>query len=165
MRIHNGSRRVKTPSGIEWRVRRQWTSRGLPRLRRIGLGKGSEQTLDAAWSIAPVDVGNLEGLEVLVGGIVAAIVIAVILIPLLLFGVELIIAGLLVAGSIVARSALGRPWIVHATPSADPAGTLAWEVKGWQRSGKLIETVASELAAGLTPSPTEDSERVTSGSS
>jgi hypothetical protein len=110
-------------------------------------------------------LGILRGIEVLIVGIVAAIVIAVIVIPLLLFGVELIVAGLLVAGSIVARSALGRPWIVHATPSADPTGTLAWEVKGWQRSGELIETVAAELAAGLTPSPTEDSERVTSGSS
>jgi hypothetical protein len=130
----------------------------------VSLGKGSEQTLDAAWSIPAVDVGNLEGLEVLIGGVVAAVVVAVIVIPLLLFGVELIVAGLLVAGSILAHSALGRPWIVLATPSADPAGALAWEVKGWQRSGELIETVVAELAAGLTPSPTEDSEKATPGS-
>lgn len=134
-------------------------------MRRVALGKGSEQALDDAFSIPAVDIGNLEGLEVLAVGIVAAIVIAVIVIPLLLFGVELIIAGLLVAGGIIARSALGRPWIVHATPSANPAGALAWEVKGWRRSGELIETVAAELAAGLTPSPTEGPERVTSGSS
>jgi hypothetical protein len=121
--------------------------------------------LDAAWSIPAVDVGNLEGLEVLIGGIVVAIVIAVILIPLLLFGIELIVVGLLVAGGIVARSALGRPWIVRATPYANPAGALAWEVKGWRRSVELIETVATELAAGLTPSPTKDFEQVRSGPS
>jgi len=120
------------------------------------LGEGSEQTLDAAWSVPAVDVGSFESLEVLLGGIVAAIVIAVVVIPLLLFGIELIIAGLVVAGSIVARSALGRPWIVHATPSANPSGALAWEVKGWRRSAQLIEEVATEIAAGLTPSPAED---------
>ena len=42
---------------------------------------------------------------------------------------------------------------------------LAWEVKGWQRSGKLIETVAAELAAGLTPSPAKGPEQVTAGPS
>jgi hypothetical protein len=97
---------------------------------------------------------------VLLGGIIAAVVIAVIVIPLLLFGIELIIAGLVVAASIVARSIFGRPWIVLATPSADPAGALAWEIKGWRRSAQLIEQVASELAGGLTPSPVEDPERL-----
>ncbi len=132
----------------------------------MDLGKGAERALDGVGSLPNVfDAGNLEGLEILIGVIVVVVVIAVVLIPLLLFGVELIIVGLLLAGGIVARSALGRPWIVHATPSANPAGALAWEVKGWRRSGKLIETVAAELAAGLTPSPTKDPERAASGSS
>lgn len=161
MRIRVGSRRVKTPSGTEWQVGRQWISRGLPRWRRVRLGEGSEQTLDAAWSVPVIDVGSFDSLEVLLGGIVAAVVIAVIVIPLLLFGIELIVAGLIVAASIVARSIFGRPWIVLATPSADPTGALAWEIKGWRRSAQLIEQVAAELAAGLTPSPVEDSERVT----
>jgi hypothetical protein len=76
-----------------------------------------------------------------------------------LFGIELIIAGLIVAAGIVTRSVFGRPWIVLATPAADPAGALAWEVKGWRRSGQLIEEVTAELTAGLTPSPLEDTER------
>lgn len=92
----------------------------------------------------------------LLGGIVAAVVIAVIAIPLLLFGIELILASLLVAAGITARSMFGRPWIVHATSSADPAGALAWEVKGWRRSEQLIDQVVAELAGGLTPSPIED---------
>lgn len=152
MTVRVGSRRVRTPSGIEWRVGRQWSSRGLPRWRRVSLDKGAEQTLDTAWSIPSVDV---DGLEVLLGGIVAAVVIAVIVIPLLLFGIELIIAGLVVAAGIVARSMFGRPWIVQATPTTKSAGSLTWEVKGWQRSAQLIEQVASELAAGLTPSPSD----------
>jgi hypothetical protein len=162
MRIRIGSRRVRTPSGVEWRVGRQWSLRGLPRWRRVGIGKGAEQTLDAAWSVPAVDAGS-DSLEVLLGGIVVVVVIAVIVIPLLLFGIELITAGLLVAGGIVARSTLGRPWIVLATPSGDPAGALAWEAKGWQRSKQLIDEVAAELAAGLMPSPIEDTEQVAPG--
>jgi hypothetical protein len=103
------------------------------------------------WSIPPIDVGGAEGLEILLGGSVAAVVVAVIGIPLLLFGIELITLGLIVAAGIVARSIFGRPWIVRATPSANPAGALAWEVKGWRRSARLIDEVATELAAGLTP--------------
>jgi hypothetical protein len=142
---------------ITWMARRLGAA--APSI-RMDLGKGAERALDGVGPLPNVfDAGNLEGLEILIGAIVVVVVIAVVLIPLLLFGVELIIVGLLVAGGIVARSALGRPWIVCATPSANPAGALAWEVKGWQRSGKLIETVAAELAAGLTPSPTKDPER------
>jgi hypothetical protein len=119
----------------------------------VDLGKGAEEVLDTGWSIPLVDIGNLEGLEAVLAGIVAVVVIAVIVIPLLLFGIELIVVGLLLAGGIVARSLLGRPWVVLATPSADPTGALAWEVKGWRRSGRLIEEVATELASGSTPSP------------
>jgi hypothetical protein len=130
----------------------------------VNLGKGSEQALDAAWSIPAVDVESAEGLEILIGGIVAVVIVAVIVIPLLLFGIELIIVGLIVAGGIVARSAFGRPWIVQATPSGTSTGALAWEVRGWRRSATLIEEVAAELAAGLTPSPTEASGHVKQGS-
>lgn len=164
MSIGVGSRRVRTPSGVEWRVGRQWSPRRLPRWRRVRLGEDGERTLEAVWSIPPVDVGSFESFGALIGGIVVAVVIAVIVIPLLLFGIELIIAGLLLAVGIVARSILGRPWIVLATPSANPASALAWEVKGWRRSAQLIEEVSAELAAGLTPSPVKDPEQVTPGS-
>ena len=152
MRLRLGSRRVRTPTGVEWCVTRQWSRRGLPRWRRLGVGESSRQTLDVLSSISPVDVGSFEGIEVLLGCFVAALVIAVIAIPLLLFGIELILAGLLVAAGIIARSMFGRPWIVLATPSASPAGALAWEVKGWRRSVQLIDQVVAELAGGVTPS-------------
>lgn len=79
------------------------------------------------------------------------------MVPLLLFGIELIVLGLLIAAGIAARGLLGRPWVVQAVPSGDPAGALAWEVRGWRRSSQLIESVSSELASGLTPSPAESS--------
>jgi hypothetical protein len=106
--------------------------------------------------VSIVDVGDFDSPWVLLASIAVGIVLVLIVIPLLLFGIELIIAGLVVAGGIAARSALGRPWIVQATPSENPSGTLNWEIKGWRRSAQLIDEVATELAAGLTPSPAQD---------
>jgi hypothetical protein len=106
--------------------------------------------------VSIVDVGSFDSPGLLLASIVAGVVLAVIVIPLLLFGIELMVAGLAVAGGIAVRSALGRPWIVQATPSVNPSGTLTWEIKGWRRSAQLIEEVATALAAGLAPSPTQD---------
>ncbi len=100
-----------------------------------------------------VDVGGLDSPWVMLASIVVGVVFVFVLIPLLLFGIELIIAGLVVAGGIAARSVLGRLWIVQAIPKGNPSDTLSWEIKGWRRSGQLIEDIAAELSAGLTPSP------------
>jgi hypothetical protein len=150
MTVRVGSRRVRTPSGVEWRVGRRWASRDLPRWRRIGVEHAAEPAIDGAWYL-PIDVGPLEDLGLVLAGIVIVIVVIVIVIPLLLFGIELIILGLLVAAGIVARSALGRPWVVEAIPSEGMSDALAWKVKGWRRSEKLIDEVATAIAAGTTP--------------
>ncbi len=100
--------------------------------------------------------GGLEGVEIIIGCILAGIVVAIIVIPLLLFGFELIIAGLLLAAGVVARSAFGRPWTVLAVPGDERSVALAWEVKGWRRSTQLIDEVAAELSAGRTPSTAID---------
>lgn len=157
--IHLGSRRLKTPSGAEWRVGRRWAPRGLPRWRRVDVGKGAEWVAER--TPANVDIlgaPSFEDLGALAALAVGVIVIAVVVVPLVLFGVELMILGMLVAAGIVARSAFARPWIVVATPSANPADALVWEVRGWRRSGRLIESVAAELSAGVTPSPARESE-------
>jgi hypothetical protein len=156
MRTLFRSRRVRTPSGAEWRVGRQWSPRGLPRWRRPSFGDDAEDTLDTAWAVSAFDVGGFDSIATLLGGIVLIVVLAVILVPLFVFGVELVIAGVVLAVGIVARSAFGRPWIVRATPTADPAAALAWKVRGWRRSEQLIEEIATELGAGLMPSPGED---------
>ena len=148
MAFHVGSRRVRTPSGIEWRVGRRWTSRRLPRWRSRA-DRDVEQLLDG---VSIVDVGSFDSPWVLLAAIVVGVVFVFIVIPLLLFGIELIIAGLAMAGGIAARSALGRHWIVQAMPNGDPSGTLSWETKGWRRSTQLVENITAELSAGLTPS-------------
>jgi hypothetical protein len=112
--------------------------------------------------VSIVDVGDFDSPWALLAGVAIGIVLVLVLIPLLLFGIELIVAGLLLAAGIVARSALGRPWIVQAIPSGDPSGALNWEIKGWNRSAQLIDEVAAELAAGITPSPAQDPARAAS---
>jgi hypothetical protein len=118
----------------------------------VDLGESSERALDAISIVNPVDT-SLEGIEVLLIGVVVLVVVIVVLIPVLLFGLELILLGLLVAAGTATRALFGRPWLVQACPSEGSDGALAWEVKGWRRSGELIEEVATELAAGHTPSP------------
>jgi hypothetical protein len=164
MTIHLGSRPLKTPSGAEWRVGRRWTPRGLPRWRRVDVGRGAEWVAERTPSNVDIfGVPSFEDLGALAVLAVAVVIVAVVVVPLVLFGVELMIVGLVVAGGIVARAALGRPWIVVATPSANPADALAWEVKGWRRSGQLIAEVETELATGVAPSPARGGDQAMPG--
>jgi hypothetical protein len=127
----------------------------------VDVGRGAEWVAErTSVNVDIFGAQSFEDLGALAVLAVAVVVIAVVVVPLVLFGIELMIVGLLVAGGIVARSAFARPWIVVATPSANPAGALAWEVKGWRRSGRMIETVAAELAAGITPSPARKLDQV-----
>jgi hypothetical protein len=87
---------------------------------------------------------------VLVAAVVAVILVVI---PLLFFGVELIVFGVLVGGGLVARAVSGKPWVIEAR-SSDPHTAerrLEWHVRGWRKSGKLIDQVASDLAAGREP--------------
>ena len=165
-----GTRSVTTPSGDRWRVGRHWISRSLPRWRKMSTGKvGAGDVAEAAWWSIPTpdlgDVGGLDDFAAAIALIVAAVVVAVVLIPLLLFGIELIIVGFVVAGGILARGLLGRPWIVRAMPVGHASGALAWRVRGWRRSGRVIDEVAASLASGLSPAPAEEAELISSAAS
>jgi hypothetical protein len=161
-----GRRSVTTPAGDEWRIGRRWISRGLPRWRKVRIGKprAGDVAEAAWWSISPPDLGDVAALDdfaAVIALIVAAVVVAVVLIPLLLFGIELIIVGLLIAAGILARGLLGRPWIVQATPVGRASESLTWRVPGWRRSGRLIDEVAVSLASGLQPAPSDAAVQIT----
>ncbi|HEX5853946.1 MAG TPA: hypothetical protein VFY36_12745 [Solirubrobacteraceae bacterium] len=148
MLIQVGARTLRTPSGEEWRVGRRWIGRELPRWRKVRVGKLGNDA--ASYMPGAVDLEELGlGFAILIGGVV----VAVVLIPLLLFGVELITVGFLIAASILGRSLLGRPWVIRAAPVDGGAEALIWKVVGWRRSSRLIDEVATALAAGTTPPP------------
>ena len=139
------------PDGVEWHVGRRWLTRRpkLNRPHRRAITSESVSNLGPGWP----DIGNLDlGEGLLVAA--AALAVVLILIPVLFFGVELIILGALLAAGVIARTLLRQPWVVEAT-STDPIGPgrrLEWRVRGWRKSGKLIDQVASALSAGREPS-------------
>jgi hypothetical protein len=147
MSLQLGPRRVVAADGAEWTVGRIWLTRrfGWTRKRRDLPAKGLS---NLGQGLGGVDFGE-QGVLVIVA-VVAAILI---LIPLLFFGIELIVLGVLLAAGIVARVLLRRPWVIEARSSdpLSPGRQLEWRVTGWRKSGKLIDQVISDLAAGREP--------------
>lgn len=123
-----------------------------PRLGRPSHGEIASESLSnigPAWpEVGNVDLGD--GL-LLVAAVVA---VALILIPILFLGIELIVVGALLAAGVMARTLLRQPWVVEATSSDSLTSgrLLEWRVRGWRKSGKLIDQVASDLSAGHEPS-------------
>ena len=154
MPFHVGSRYVVTPDHVEWRVGRRWASRRFDWSWRRHGRIASDSLVEAGGGLP--DVGGVDSVP---GLLLAAAAVAALLvvIPLLFFGVELIVFGVLAAGGLTARVVSRSPWVVEAT-SYDPLASdrqLEWRVRGWRRSGELIEQVASDLAAGREPTQHE----------
>jgi hypothetical protein len=161
MRI--GTRVVRTPAGVEWRVGRRWISRRLPQWRKVRLGKPREgEAVEAVLTIP--DPGGFDDIGAAILVFIALVVVAVVVVPLLLFGVELVILGLVLAASIAGRTLLGRPWVVQASPVEGFAQVMAWKVSGWRRSARVIDEVATALNTGLDPAPGEAIERMADAS-
>lgn len=151
MSLHLGTRHVVSPDQVEWIVGRRWVSRRFDWSWRKHGRVASDGLAEAGIGGVP-DVGGVDSWQ---GLVLVAVVVAVlvVLIPLLFFGVELIVFGVLVAGGVIARAVSGTPWVVEAR-SSDPHTSglpLEWRVRGWRKSGKLIDQVASDLAAGREP--------------
>jgi hypothetical protein len=143
------TRRVTAPTGIEWRVRRRWVSRRLPRLRHVSGDAAGDVALGSGnW--LPVDVGGLSDLEGWLVVVIALVVIVFVLIPLLLFGIELIIVGVVLATGMIGRLFLGHPWIIEA--NSNGGQVLTWQVSGWRHSRRALDEVARALAVGREPS-------------
>ncbi|CAN5353137.1 hypothetical protein BH20ACT5_BH20ACT5_12090 [soil metagenome] len=75
--------------------------------------------------------------------------------PAIFFGIELLIAGIYIGW----RELTGRPWVVEARQHRPAPEVLAWEVVGWKRSGRVIDTIAEAIRAGTPPTP-QDAEQV-----
>jgi hypothetical protein len=145
MSVELGPRHVVAPDGVEWQVSRRWSTRRF--------GWTWKRRSEIAQPLATVGQG-LGGVDLSEGAVVVlAVASALILIPLLFFGVELLILGAFLAAGLVSRVFLRSPWLVEAR-SSDPLTSgrqLEWRVIGWRRSGKLIDQVVTDLAAGREP--------------
>jgi hypothetical protein len=148
MSLHAGPRRIVAPDGVEWQVRRRWSTR------RFGWTWKRRSVAADAISGLGNGIGSVDFQD---GGLVVVAVLAAVLIaiPLLFFGIELIILGALLAAGAIGRVLFRQPWVIEAR-SNDPLAPerrLEWHVIGWRKSQGLIDSVISDLAAGREPPP------------
>ena len=141
---------MTSPDGVQWRVGRRWLTRRVGwSWRRRGdiASEGLFQFLST-----PSDLGDLGSGEGLLW-LAAAVAAVLILVPILFFGIELIIVGALLAAGLLSRVVLRRPWLIEARSSdpLTPGRAIEWQVRGWRRSSRLIDQVASDLADGREP--------------
>jgi len=131
---------VDAADGRSWIVRRRivW-----PRWREVDVG------------VSPLDVLDVAGFgdspaAFIVGAVVVVVValVIVLLLPLILFVVEALLV-------LAAIALLRGTWLVEASTSGPPAELKAWKIKGWSRSRRAVDEVASELRAGVEAAPTE----------
>lgn len=135
---------VRAPDGREWKVGRRWLP-GRPRLRR------KRELHDPTW-LEVFGAAFDSGFAIV--AVVATVALVVLLIwPVIAVVLELLVFAVLVVATVVGRLAFRRPWqVVARTDDED----LAWEVTGWQASGRVIEHVKNALRSGeKRPRPPE----------
>jgi hypothetical protein len=84
-------------------------------------------------------------------GLVLTVVLGVIIVlvlPLLVFIAE---ALFILCAIVVLRGT----WIIEASTEGPPSEKKAWRVRGWARSKRAVQEVASELRAGVEAAPAE----------
>ncbi len=155
-----GGQIVTSPDGERWRVKRRWTNRPLPDLKR----HWREREGDPPWDVGS-DVSFLD----LDDGIVASIAVGILIVllvlvlwPLLGLAFELILLFLLLTSGILGRVFLRRPWIVEATNLDNPGLSTAYPIKGWHRSGQAIEELARAIPATGVPDRLSEGTRIDS---
>jgi hypothetical protein len=161
-------RRVVTPDGHVWHVRRRWAKRQLPWKRRaawyelspverdaVPVLPDSGEALDAFGRFIHFDV------EVGIGVVLVLLVLGLAgigelvevtgawVVPLLAANAELIAAGLAVAAALLLLDRLTRPWFIEAESARlVDAPRRIWRVQGWWRTRRAFRAVAAAIADG-----------------
>jgi hypothetical protein len=142
---------VTSPDGDRWRVKRRWTNRSLPDVRRRFTdnddgGSAVETGMEGLFS------GLDESIVLSIAMAVLLVLFVLVLWPLLGIAFELVLLFVVLSSGIVGRVLLRRPWIVEATNLDHPERSTTFGVKGWRRSGQAIEELARTIpATGLPP--------------
>jgi hypothetical protein len=144
-----GGQIVSSPDGDRWQVKRRWTNRPLPDLKRRWRGEDGDRAISAGLETAGFGLDSS-----IVATIAAAVLVAVlvfVLWPLLGIAFELVLLFLLLTSGIVGRVFLRRPWIVEASNLDHPDRSATFGVTGWRRSGQAIEELARTIPATGLP--------------
>ena len=138
------ARKVVAPSGVEWKVGRQWAPwRVSVRRRDADLGDGGVEG-GPDWG----DWFDLDDAGVIFTSLVILVLGALLLLvvwPVMAIAIEIVVIGLGVLVSALGRLVLRRPWTVVATVRGHRDHGYEWKVRGWRASGELIDTVADAL--------------------
>jgi hypothetical protein len=143
-----GPTRVVAPDGVEWRVARRWLTRQIDWTRR----RPRELASESLSGLGVPDFPTVDSAEALLLATLVAILV-LLLVPILFFGVELLIVGGVAAAGLAGRLVFRQPWIIEARASVAPGveRRLEWQIRGWRNSGRVLDGVASDLAAGREP--------------
>jgi hypothetical protein len=166
-------RRVVTPNGRVWYVRRRWAKRRLPWSRQAGQRTArfdAEQELAAEeWVLPPLDgmfsdPGNdlddpyFDRLHDMVGAVVVGVIIVGLLaaaavefvlpwlVPLVVANARLILGIAVAVAVLVILDRLQRPWFVELQRQGlSDAPRRVWRLRGWRRSGRLMNQIAAAI--------------------
>jgi hypothetical protein len=145
------ARRVRTPGGREWVVRRHWLprlrgetlwARFSRRIRAIGRRLRGANELSAVDGCASAAVDDFVVVSVVILLLLLAVFVAV---PLLIAVVDVLVVLVLSLLGIVGRVVFRRPWLVEARSGEE---TREWRVVGWRASRVHVDQVAADLQAG-----------------
>ncbi len=142
--------RVTSPDGDRWRVRRRWSDRRLPKVRRR-FRKTREEVLDDETLTGLWALDFSDGIVLTVGSLFVLALLVLVLVPLIGVALELIAVLALVGFGVVARVVLGRPWTVEAVDIDHPQRSVAYAVKGWRRSSRAIQELRRQIAVAGPP--------------
>lgn len=176
-------RRVVTPNGRVWYVRRRWAKRRLPWSRQAGQRTArfdADQELAAEeWVLPPLDgmfsyPGNDLGepgfdwlhddqyaASMMVGAVVVGVIIVGLLaaatvefvlpwlVPLVVANARLVIGIAVAVAVLVILDRLQRPWFVELQRQGlSDAPRRVWRLRGWRRSGRLMNQIAAAIREG-----------------
>jgi hypothetical protein len=176
-------RRVVTPDGRVWFVRRRWARRRPPWSRRsrhpmtrvdadeeLPAEKWVNPPIDALFTYPGSDLGE-RGFDwllddqyaagcllwaviigVLVTGLAAAATVEFVLpwlLPRVAANAGMLLGAAVAVAVLVVVDRLRRPWFVELQRQGLPdAPRRVWRVRGWRRSGRLVEEIAAAVREG-----------------
>jgi hypothetical protein len=140
-----------SPDGDRWQVRRRWLNRPVPKIRRSLRRTNDDLALESGLEVLSVP-DFTDSIPLAIGVAIAVALLVFLLLPL--FGVALEIAVLiaLLSSGIVGRVLLRRPWTIEAVNLDRPERSAAFAVKGWRRSRRAIDELATTIPVSGLPS-------------
>jgi hypothetical protein len=89
------------------------------------------------------------------------VILVVVLLPLIGLALELILVVLLLGSGLVGRLLLRRPWTIEAQDLGAEQRPASYAVKGWGRSGRAVEEIATAIELSAPPKRIAEGIRLT----